>query len=304
MSTWRAMAADRGVHVRTVDIHDDGTLDLDDLDRALATPTRLVAVGYASNALGTINPVAEIVRRAHAAGAWTYVDAVAYAPHGPIDVKALDTEFLVSSAYKWYGPHAGALYGKRDDPRVAAAPTRSARPTTEFETGHPELRGDRRDRRRGRLPRLARRSRPASRRAPRVGRGCSPGWTRDPGPRGGLHARLMAGLKAIPGVHIWGITDEARFAAEKAPTISVTIDGITPRDAAAALGAPGHLHVGRRLLRPGADRAARPVRERAACCASGSPITTPRTRSTACSRRSRRSPSGRGPRSERRLTRT
>src|SRR6202008_3999555 len=75
--------------------------------------TRLVAVGYASNSVGTINPVAEITRLAHAAGAMIYIDAVHYAPHGLIDVKALDCDFLVCSPYKFFGPHMGALYGKR-----------------------------------------------------------------------------------------------------------------------------------------------------------------------------------------------
>ena len=83
VSPWRAVAADRGLVVRTVDIHpEDGTLDLASLDAALGPRTRLVAFGYASNALGTINPVRDIVRRAHAVGALTYVDAVHYAPHG------------------------------------------------------------------------------------------------------------------------------------------------------------------------------------------------------------------------------
>ena len=113
VSTWRAMAADRGLTVHTVDIDPtDVTLDLEDLESKLSKKTKLVAVGYASNAVGTINPVREIVARAHEVGALTYVDAVAYAPHGPIDVQALDTDFLVCSVYKWFGPHLGALYGK------------------------------------------------------------------------------------------------------------------------------------------------------------------------------------------------
>src|SRR3990172_7756994 len=73
---------------------------------------RLVAVGYASNALGTINPVAKIVKLAHQAGALVYIDAVQYAPHGPIDVQYLDCDFLVCSAYKFFGPHVGVLYGR------------------------------------------------------------------------------------------------------------------------------------------------------------------------------------------------
>jgi cysteine desulfurase family protein (TIGR01976 family) len=237
VSTWRAMAADRGLHVRTVDIHEDGTLDLDDLDRALETPTRLLAVGYASNALGTINPVAEIVRRAHAAGAWTYVDAVAYAPHGQIDVRALDTEFLVSSPYKWYGPHAGALYGKRDI--LESLPPYKVRPAHDhFETGTQNFEGIAATAAAveylASLGDGAGRSGDATRRS-RLLAGMAAIRTHE----AGLHDRLMAGLKAIPGIHIWGITEEARFAAEKAPTISVTIDGVSPRDAAAALGAQG-----------------------------------------------------------------
>jgi cysteine desulfurase family protein (TIGR01976 family) len=108
VSTWEAMAADRGLTVRKVDVDlDDLTLDLEDLESKLNDRTRLVAVGYASNAVGTINPVKEIVARAHEVGALTFVDAVAYAPHGPIDVRELDTDFLACSVYKWFGPHLG-----------------------------------------------------------------------------------------------------------------------------------------------------------------------------------------------------
>ena len=76
--------------------------------------TRVVAVGYASNSVGTINDVEEVVRLAHAVGAMAYIDAVHYAPHGPIDVRSLDCDFLVCSPYKFFGPHSGALYGKRE----------------------------------------------------------------------------------------------------------------------------------------------------------------------------------------------
>jgi len=115
ISPWLLAAQDSGVEVHWIDFHpDDGTLDLEDLARTLETKPRLVAVGYASNALGTINPVKKIVRMAHEAGALVYVDAVQYAPHGPIDVQVLDCDFLVTSAYKFFGPHAGILYGKYD----------------------------------------------------------------------------------------------------------------------------------------------------------------------------------------------
>ncbi len=115
ISPWLLAAQDRGCTVRWVDFHpEDGTLDLESFQKALEGRPRLVAVGYASNALGTINPIARLVQMAHAAGAWVYVDAVQYAPHGPIDVQALDCDFLVSSSYKFFGPHAGALYGKSE----------------------------------------------------------------------------------------------------------------------------------------------------------------------------------------------
>ena len=93
---------------------EDGTLKLDELRRALERKPRLLAVGYASNSLGTINPVRKITQMAHEVGALVYVDAVQYAPHGPIDVQKLDCDFLVTSAYKFFGTHAGILYGKRD----------------------------------------------------------------------------------------------------------------------------------------------------------------------------------------------
>ena len=85
-----------------------------DLAQKINSRTRVVAVGYASNAVGTINDVKEIVRLAHQKGALAYIDAVHYAPHGPIDVRALDCDFLVCSSYKFFGPHMGILYGKRE----------------------------------------------------------------------------------------------------------------------------------------------------------------------------------------------
>ena len=112
---WVLAAQDRGVKVNWVDFDvEDGTLNLDSLQKALDRKPRLLAVGYASNSLGTINPVARIIKMAHTAGALVYVDAVQYAPHGPIDVQNLDCDFLISSAYKFFGTHAGILYGKHE----------------------------------------------------------------------------------------------------------------------------------------------------------------------------------------------
>src|SRR6267154_5343321 len=114
VSPWLALA-ERGVTIRWAEIREqDCTLDMTDLAGKIGPKTKLVAVGYASNAVGTINPVKEIVRLAHRAGALGYIDAVHYAPHGLIDVAALDCDFLACSTYKFFGPHMGVLYGKRE----------------------------------------------------------------------------------------------------------------------------------------------------------------------------------------------
>src|SRR6201981_3469572 len=112
-SPWQALE-EKGVTIQRVEFRAaDCTLDMDDLARKINPRTKVIAVGYASNAVGTINPVHEVVRRAHEVGALAYIDAVHYAPHGPIDVRALDCDFLVCSSYKFFGPHMGTLYGKK-----------------------------------------------------------------------------------------------------------------------------------------------------------------------------------------------
>ena len=113
ISPWLLVAEDRGCKVTWIDFDpQDCTLKLDEFEQALERKPRIVAFGYASNAVGTINPVRKITEMAHAAGALVYVDAVQYAPHGPIDVQALGVDFLVCSSYKFFGPHAGILYGR------------------------------------------------------------------------------------------------------------------------------------------------------------------------------------------------
>ena len=113
VSPWRALE-ERGVKIQFADINEeDCTLNMDDLASKINSRTKVVAVGYASNAVGTINDVKTIVRLAHDAGALAYIDAVHYAPHGPIDVRELDCDFLACSTYKFFGPHMGVLYGKR-----------------------------------------------------------------------------------------------------------------------------------------------------------------------------------------------
>ncbi len=115
ISPWLLIAEDRGCNITWIDFEqEDGTLKMEDYEDALATKPKLVAFGYASNALGTINPVRKMTEMAHAAGALVYVDAVQYAPHGPIDVQDLGVDFLVCSSYKFFGPHAGVLYGRYD----------------------------------------------------------------------------------------------------------------------------------------------------------------------------------------------
>ena len=113
ITPWTLVARDRGCKVRWVDFDvEDGTLRLDSLEAALAHKPKLVSVGYASNALGTINPVKKITQMAKDAGALVYIDAVQYAPHGTIDVRDLGCDFLVSSAYKYFATHVGVLYGR------------------------------------------------------------------------------------------------------------------------------------------------------------------------------------------------
>ena len=244
VSTWEAMAADRGLTVRKVDVDlDDLTLDLEDLESKLNERTRLVAIGYASNAVGTINPVKEIVARAHEVGALTFIDAVAYAPHGPIDVRDLDTDFLACSVYKWFGPHVGALYGKAEVfDRLPAFKVRPAH--DRFETGTANFEGIAgtlaatdylRDvgRSYGDVSGAAGAGDGSERRRELVaGLTAIMGYERD------LAGRLIAGLEAIPGVTIHGITDPAR-ASERVPTVSVSLDAIAPREAAERLGAQG-----------------------------------------------------------------
>jgi cysteine desulfurase family protein (TIGR01976 family) len=235
---WLAMAADRGLTVRVVDIRpDDVTLSLESLDAVLGPRTRLVAFGWASNAVGTINAVEEIVRRAHAVGAWTYVDAVHFAPHGPIDVRAIDTDFLACSAYKFFGPHVGILYGKRE--LLDALPAYKVRPAEDrFETGTGNFEGIAGTH--AAIEYLAWLGRSFGDAPDDAGRAAAAhaGMRAVRAYEMELYGRLADGVEALPGVRVHGITDPARFP-DRTPTAALTIDGVPPRAAAEALGRAG-----------------------------------------------------------------
>ncbi len=240
VAPWIAMAEDRGVAVRWAEIHDeDCTLDMADLASKITANTKLVAVGYASNAVGTINPVAEIVRLAHKVGALAYVDAVHYGPHGLIDVAALDCDFLACSTYKFFGPHMGVLFGKREHLKrfrpYKVRPNTNAIPNC-WEWGtlnHECIAGitacvDY-------IANLGRHVQPdvATRRA-----AIEAAYQAIHDHERALTERLIAGLTKIPKTKIYGITDPARFD-QRCGTFAVRIDGYTPLELATKLGDRG-----------------------------------------------------------------
>lgn len=235
---WRAIAADRGLTVKVVDIRpDDVSIDFDSLDEALGPRTRLVAFGWASNAVGTITRAADIVFRAHAVGALTYVDAVHFAPHSAMDVHTLNADFVVCSPYKFFGPHAGVLYGKPE--LLESLPAYKVRPAHDrFETGTPNLEGIA-----GVLAAveyLAWVGRTQGVAAENTTRRLTlhAAMTAIRAYEMELYDRLADGLDAIRGIRIHGITDHGQFD-RRAPTAALTIDGVHPRAAAEALGRDG-----------------------------------------------------------------
>ena len=260
VSPWLAMAEDRGVTVRWAEIHDaDCTLDMADLASKINSKTKLVAVGYASNAVGTINPVKQVVQLAHQAGALAYVDAVHYGPHGLIDVAALDCDFLACSTYKFFGPHMGVLYGKREHLKrirpYKVRPNTNAIPNC-WEWGtlnHECIAGIT-----ACVEYLAELGRgPNKMRVPHPSR-LSKGRNDDAGTTGvnerraaieaaygaihehesALLERLIAGLLKIPGLKIYGITEPARFN-ERCATLAVRINSHSPLELATKLGDRG-----------------------------------------------------------------
>ena len=239
VAPWRALE-ERGIVVVCCDIREaDCTLDMEDLDRRITARTRLVAITHASNAVGTIPDVTEIVRRAHAMGALAFVDAVHYTPHGPLDVRALDCDFLACSPYKFFGPHLGILYGKRAHlQRLRATKVRPAPDTSpeRWETGtqsHEGLAGlvatiDY-------LQELGERASPdATDRRVRLQAAMKAIRLYERG----LAERLIPGLLAVPGLTLYGIPEPTRFDA-RTPTAAVRIAGQSPRSLASRLGEQG-----------------------------------------------------------------
>ncbi len=238
-SPWHALE-ERGVVIRRVAFRvSDCTLDMQDLVRQINQRTKVVAVGYASNAVGTVNDVKEVVRLAHAAGALAYIDAVHYAPHGPIDVRDLGCDFLVCSSYKFFGPHMGVLYGKREhlkklQPYKVRANTNEIPNCWEWGTLNHECIA-------GitacveYLASLGRRLKPSlgSRRVAILA-----AYSEIVKYERGLCERLMQGLVSMPTVKIYGITDLAKFD-HRCPTIALRAKGHTPLELATKLGDRG-----------------------------------------------------------------
>jgi cysteine desulfurase family protein (TIGR01976 family) len=243
IAPWLALE-EQGAVVRHVDFDPaDCTLDMAGLEAAITPRTRLVAMGYASNAVGTVNDVARAAELAHAAGAWLYVDAVHYAPHGPIDVQALGCDFLACSVYKFFGPHLGVLYGRYELldelPAYKVRPAGDA-PPEKFETGTGNFEaiagaaaavdylagvGRRYGAEYGdRYAGLAGR-----RQALKMGLTAIQAYER------ALGQRLVAGLETIPGLRIYGITDPAGWE-RRVPTVSFTLEGPAAPEISGRLG--------------------------------------------------------------------
>lgn len=245
IAPWLWLAEDRDLVVRWADFDPEtGRLNYDQLADQVTGRTRLIACVYASNALGTINDVARVAALAREAGALSYVDAVQYAPHGPIDVGALGADFLVCSAYKFFGPHVGVLYGKTE--HLERLPAYKVRPSPitapeRWETGTANFEGiagvtaavdylawigetfgapfaDQTAEYDGR--------RAVLKRAMHAIRAYEVNLTR----------ALLDGLAALDGVTVFGI-DEPDALGERVPTVIFDVAGKHPADVAAALDA-------------------------------------------------------------------
>jgi len=240
VAPWRQIAEDRGLRVRTVPIERGSfSLHVDALEAVLSSRTRLVAVGAASNAVGTVTDVARVAMLARSVGALCYVDAVHLAPHRAIDVAAIDCDFLACSAYKFFGPHVGILWGRREllaDYRPYKVPPAAESGPERWETGTQNHEGI-------------------------AGAAAAVAWIAGLGDAGAtdavperaklesawdairvheerLLATLVDGLDAIPGVRLHGPGPGT----DRTPTVAITLRDAAPRDVAARLAREG-IHV-------------------------------------------------------------
>jgi cysteine desulfurase family protein (TIGR01976 family) len=240
VSPWVLAARDAGATVRHVGIcAEDCSLDMGDLAEKLSPQTRLVAVSCASNAAGTINPVAEIVRLAHQVGALVFLDAVHLAPHGLLDVRGWDCDLLACSAYKFFGPHVGVLWGRRE--LLGGLPAYKVRPAPESLPGRWMTGTQNHEGIAGTLAAveyladLGRHLMPEA--APRRA-ALEAAYAGIAAHERGLVGELLAGLAEVPGVRIWGITDPNRLD-QRVPTVALTHRRLRPAELAARLAERG-----------------------------------------------------------------
>jgi cysteine desulfurase family protein (TIGR01976 family) len=231
---WVLAARDVGAEAVFIDIRpEDCTLDLDDLARRFGPRVKLLAVTCASNVVGTLNDVRRLCRLAHDAGALVFLDAVHYAPHGQIDVQACGCDFLACSAYKFFGPHVGVLWGRRA--LLEALPAYKLKPAPEtipdrWMTGtqnHEGLAGVA-----AAIDYLAEIGDPAPTRRARLVSAMERIRTHE----SNLVRRLLDGLAARPRFRVWGVTKTADLH-RRAPTVAVTAADRTPAEMAAHLAA-------------------------------------------------------------------
>ncbi len=235
IAPWLLIAEDRGCEVRWVDIQpQDCTLNMEEMERLITPRTKIVAVGYSSNAVGTINDVQRVVQLAHRVGALCFIDAVQHAPHKPIDVQALDCDFLACSAYKFFGPHTGVLYGKYallDQLKAYKVRPAGNLPPDKFETGtqsFESIAGVL-----GVLEYIAWLGTTFGSEfaAQYQERFSEQGMAAIEAYELGLNKALLEGLSTVPGLHIWGITDPDRLQ-QRVPTFSFSLQGWHPRTVA------------------------------------------------------------------------
>jgi len=240
VSPWVLAARDAGATVRHVAIRaEDCTLDLDDLAGKLSAQTKLVAVTAASNAVGTINPVERIAAMAHRAGALVFVDAVHYAPHGSVDVGRWGCDFLAASAYKFFGPHVGVLWGRRE--LLARLPAYKLRPAPDeipgrWMTGtqnHEGITGTL-----AAVEYLADLGRNLDPRAADRRAALETAYAAIVAYERSLAGVLLAGLEEMPQFRTWGITGPARLD-QRVPTVAITHRTIVPCELAARLAEQG-----------------------------------------------------------------